>query len=190
MALVLILFSLFRKSDMSGAFLTVEVAPSGSKIKINGNSAKEGKTEVRHGDVSVEVSRKGFKSVTQSIALEEGDDRYVGIALQSDDSTTSDWYETHEKDKAKAEGISSRVFDDSSENDVEKYPLIKQLPRIGSGNSYRVDYGTSENNNQNGPPRIFITSPSPRGRQVALSWIKTSGWDVSDYKIVFINKEP
>ncbi len=187
--LIFLVISLVR-SPKNSAKLTVEVAPSGSTIKINGKKVRAGQSSQHAGKITVEVSRKGFKTVTETITLGEYDDRYVGIALQSDDSSTSDWYDKHENDRMRAEGISSRVFDDSTENDIDKSPIIKELPYISAGNKYRIDYGTSEGDDPDKPVRIFITAPTAAIRQSALDWIKASGWDVSDYKIVFINRSP
>lgn len=69
-------------------------------------------------------------------------------------------------------------------NVIKNNGLLKFLPFVGGGLSFKVDYRITYEVNQ---PyiTITITSPSTTGRQEALAWIRSLGYNPSKYNIQY-----
>ena len=168
------------------AALTITAVPAVSHIRINGQGAKQGVNKVRPGSKEIEVTMPGFSPVVQTISVQKGDKKAVSIVLSSNSSQTANWYFTHPADEKTAEGLSSRANDAISKQLAQTSPLIKLLPFVAGGLAFRVDYGNQPGTNA-GLPLIFITAQTPQTQQAGLDWIKSLGYDLSDYKIKLIS---
>lgn len=173
------------------ASITIEVVPSGSRIKLDSKSGKEGVNRVKPGQHKVLVSRPGFASAEQDVELKKGENRYVGIGLNPNTNQTANWYSTHPNDRSKYESISSKNFDSLSKQISQEVPLIKKLPWIGAGFEYRIDYGVPpEGASGEHQVAIYITAPNQKAQQDALTWIEHQGYDPSKLEIVYKISNP
>ncbi len=183
---------IFRNSVGTTANLQIEVAPSKSTLTINGNNSKGGSIKVKPGKYDISVSKKGFVTQSQAINIIASESKFVGFVLVPNTPETKDWYQFNQSDNYKAQGISSTLATSSSSDALKQLPFIQELPYIGPGYYYRVDYGYLDSNAQ-GSPVVFISSASNvthQARQAALTWIREKGYDVSDFKVVFRTMEP
>jgi hypothetical protein len=64
--------------------------------------------------------------------------------------------------------------------------LFSQLPIIGAASLYKISVGRGAVSNGSSYI-VVITAATPQARQYALQWIRTQGYDPSDYKITFVN---
>ncbi len=173
------------------AKLTIEIAPiNGSKLMVNGQGRRAGSIRVRPGQIRVSVTRTGFGGFNQTITVAKGDKKYVGIILQPNTPATANWYADHPADNSKAQSISSKSFDNDSQQTLAKAPLIKELPFLAAGSEFRIDYGVNPDDTSGNSPVIYITAPNATARADALTWIKYQGYNSSDYKIIYVNKSP
>ena len=165
------------------AKLEVEITPSDSTLMVSGEEHKEGVIKVKPGNYTINVSRQGFESVSTTVSASKGQTRYVGVVLVSNSPSTQDWYEAHPEDAKKAEGISSRNFDQSSESRAQEMPILKELPWID--HLYRVDYGPSQRNPNDGEAiALYVTHYSEAGRNQALEWLKFKGHTSENTEII------
>ena len=186
LAAVLILFIVLISHQQSlSATINITAVPGSSEITINGNAAKQGINKVQPGAKKVIVSFNGFAAQTQSFSIGAGGSKTINVVLSSNSPATANWYLTHPKDEQTAEGISSRSNDALAQQSLKNAPLIKLLPFVSGGLEFRVDYGSQPGASAN-KPTIYITAPTPEGQQAGLAWIKSIGYDPSNYDIQYV----
>lgn len=181
----LIFYGLYQSSKNKEltASITIEVVPNGAKSTINGRGVREGTTKLKPGVAEIIISKKGFETIKQTVVLKDGEPRYFGFALVSNSASTADWYDKHPEDAKKAEGISSRNYDESSAKDAQETPFIMELPFVSSDERFRIDYGQSDTDNNR--IIIYISANTQEARDAALLWIKSVGYDPSELNIVY-----
>lgn len=181
--IVLLLVFALRNSRLN-ASLDVEVTPSKAGVKLNGKNTDHGLTKVAAGTFKVEVSMKGFETISKTVRLAKGERKYIGIILNPNSSDTQNWYLDNASDQKKAEGISSKNFDQNSKSQRELLPIIKILPFIDQ--FYRIDYGVSSNA-PNDPSRValYVTYYSEQGKQDAIDFLKFKRVDIEKTEIIY-----
>ncbi len=169
------------------ASLDVQVTPVSSIIKINGNTSSAGNIKVKPGTYKIIVTRNGFGSQSKTVKVAKNKTVYVGIYLLPDSSSTSSWYSTHPGDQRILEAITGNEFDSISSQLSAYTPLLKELPFIGPGLDFRIDYG-NESGNKSNIPVIYITAPTAAAQQEGLTWIKSQGYDTSKLIIKYVTE--
>ena len=186
-----LIFLLSKHTASQVARINVAVSPASAVITINGQPAKSGENSVTAtGSFEVVAKKSGFASISQFVTVKRGDNTYVGLILTPNGSATANWFYEHPSDEQISSEIISKQYDISSNQSAQSVPLIKKLPYLGTGLLYRVDYGVDPNHSSSTTPAIYITANTPQGRQNALYWITSEGYDLSQLKIVFINSQP
>lgn len=178
----------FGPKSPSGT-LTVEAAPSGAAITIDGKKARVGKSTVPAGQHSVQATKDGFDKQVQIIAVKDGDSVEVGFILDPSAESTKDWYDKHPDDQKLAEGISSHVADYTSSANTKANSLLQLLPvsySDGQGGSVSIDYGKPVGNSQE--QGVYISTNNPEDRQDALTWIRNRGYDPATMDVVFYSE--
>jgi hypothetical protein len=186
---IFLLGALLVSTDRRLTALTLQVSPTISKITLDGKSVKVGTFGVSPGTHKVVASYPGFTTQSKTFTNQSGATAYVGIALLPDSTATSDWYTTHPDDQKVLEEISGKSFDATSQQITQTAPLIKELPYIGPGLEFRVDYGNGTGANSS-KIIIYITAPDQPSQQDALTWIKGQGFNPSKLDIQYITGQP
>lgn len=180
----------FTKDRQKTAIIEIEAVPTGVKILINNRGVRNGKSKIEPGSYSITVSRDGFETQNKSFSLKPGEQKYFGFVLKSNSPLTKNWYAEHPKDSSIAEGISSKEFDISTSQAIKDVPLINDLPYLGAGLEFSIDYGAPAPGESADKPAIYITSNTPAGKQEALDWIRRKGYDPNTLSIVYVDKAP
>lgn len=168
------------------ATLTVEVVPGGSTVTVNGRGVRSGELKVKPGKYTVKASKKGFETYAEDFDLKKNDSKFFGAALVSNSPETANWYKDHPKDQQIAESVSTKLAEEGSSEALSNAPLIRALPLIGAGSTYRIDYGYDRKlTGKANMPIIYVSANTAEARQRALRWIRHQGVDISEYKIVF-----
>jgi hypothetical protein len=186
----IIAFSIFyivQQSTLT-ASVDIEASPLSSVITINDKNTGQGITKLKPGDIVINISLKGFIPYKTSLHLSKGDNKYIGVVLKSDSADTADWYQNHPADESMAEKVSGKQFDSISEQQVKAEPFISMLPFISAGFEFRIDYGAATDSSSK--PVIYIQTATQQGRDDALTWIKSSGFDPTTMNIVYIDNQP
>jgi hypothetical protein len=166
------------------AKLTLEVAPTGSHININGNAVRGGQLKVKPGSYHLTFSQNGFSDYSKDVQLTKGESSFVGVSLSPNSAATADWYKSHPEDAKKAEGISSKNFDQISLDQQRRLPLIKELPFIDL--LWRVDYGRSvQHPNDPGAVAVYVSYYTEAAKKDAQDWLKFKGYDLSKLEIIY-----
>lgn len=170
--------------------LTVEVAPIGSSITIDGDGVRGGTHKVVAGTHRITATKKGFKSQTQTITTKPGDTSYAGFILEASDPDLADWYENNEADQKWAEGISSHISDYESERTFASNSILQLLPYSfgnGKGDLIEISFGTPLVRSST-QQAVYVTADMSDDRQAALDWIKNNGFDPTNVDIVFYSQ--
>ena len=179
---VLAFLTISREKNVS--YIDLVVVPSGSSVKLDGKGVKSGLLAVAPGNHKIIVSRPGFSTQTENISLELKEQRFVGIGLLPNSPETRSWYRDHPDEQLILESISSRSFDQFSEDIVKKVPLVAELPFIDQ--LYRIDYGASRQQPSNpSAVAIYVKYYSQSGKQQAIDWIKFKGYDPANLEIIY-----
>jgi hypothetical protein len=162
--------------------LTVKVAPRDSSVTLNGKSYKNGTYKIKAGEYNLSITREGFTSINTKVTL-EGDNASVAYILESNSPSTANWYENNQEDTAIAEGIHGDEYEATISAQKESAPIIDQLPFIGPGFEYRIDYGPDDKDNKK--VIIYVSANSEDAKKNALQWIKDQGTDPGKLNIVY-----
>lgn len=173
-----------EKADMGT--ITTAITPSVATITIDGQKVKEGSVKVEPGRHAVAFSYKGFTPASRQVTVAKNEEVFVGEILAPSSPETQNWYLEHPEDRQKAEGISSSDYGQLVKTVSQKYPILADLPVAES--SFRIDYGKSQKQPDNVEAvGIYIRAIDQQGRDDALNWIRTFGYDPDDYEIIYIN---
>jgi hypothetical protein len=164
--------------------VTIEMSPYSATLTVNGKKRKQGTLAVRPGIIKATASKKGFGTQTKSVSAIAGQTAYIGFPLISTDESTVTWYGTHKKDQSWFEHIVGKANIAEGETVLQQLPLAKELPYIGPGLTYRIDYG--EPLPGTSTPGVYITAPTEEGHQNALAWLTRNGYNPSGLHIKYI----
>lgn len=164
------------------ALLEIQVVPSDASIFINDKGAREGINRLKPGNYTVKAVYEGFKPEEKIVTLYDQQTSYVGFVL-SDDGAALNWYQAHPEDEKKSEGISSRIFDETSKALTQSNPVFSKLPYDDLNGPFSINYGASKA--RKGGTVVSISFSTPKSRQKALQWIREQGSDPSDLEIRF-----
>lgn len=169
------------------ATFTLEFAPKSASALVGGTKIGQGIHKIIPGSYEIVVSKNGFKTKKVTVkAIKGGDENYIGIVLESESADTKNWFDTHPDDQKLAEKISSRSYDAESDK-AAKIPILADLPFIGPGEYFRIDYNGLTDKGQ---ASISITFVDEESKDEALQWMETQGYKASDYDIAFVFKQP
>lgn len=165
------------------ATVNIEATPLSSSVTIDGHHVSQGVNKVRPGIIVVTVSLTGFGDFSTKVKIAANETKYVGAILQSNTSDTANWYEQHPEDQTMAERIASKQFDATSQKQIKAEPFLKELPFTAAGFEFKIDYGAPPANSDKST--IYIQSDTQTGRDDALIWIRSHGYDPTKMNIVY-----
>lgn len=173
-------------SGLNNSYIETLVTPVGSAVKIDGHGVTSGKHNLKPGNHVVTASKNGFVTQQQTIILKNNEARFAGFVLVSSSPNTVNWYKQHPTDQSLGESIASRNFDQTSKDATVANPLLKKLPYIGPGFSFRIDYGVPSSKTKINQTGIYVRYETELGKQAALQWIKNQNVDPSTLDIIYI----
>lgn len=183
---VCITFTIFITNKSST--IKILTTPTYSNITINGKPIKDGTSSISPGTYIVSVSYPGFRTQSKRIIINNKHSVFVGVSLIPNSSKTSSFYSNNQYQEKIAESISSNNNITGSKLIIKNEPIIKFLPYIGPSAEYEINYKT--NNSNPGNPYIVISSATPIGKQDAMKWIRSKGFDPTYINIIFNNNSP
>lgn len=169
--------------------LLLEVSPRPATIVVDGKSkTKVGSIYLSPGAHSIKASMAGFVDQTQKVTTTKSGKSELIIILTPSSFIGSDWLASHYSEDMYRQGLASKSIGAISKKTSVDLPLLKELPYIGAGFAYRIDYGVSPTSSSN--TQIIITAPDAQSQQDAVSWIKSKGYDPTAYDISYITSQP
>ncbi|MFZ1249552.1 MAG: PEGA domain-containing protein [Candidatus Saccharimonadales bacterium] len=173
----------FYLTQRYSAKITVEFTPASSTATLDGKKIGAGTLRVRPGSKTIRVTHPGFSEASQVYSLRKHETTYVGVVLESNSPSTTNWYSTHPADQKLVEKIAGLNMESVARKALILEPFIKELPFVGPGGIFRVDYGQTDS--ATGKPKIIIQADSKEAADDALSWIRTKGYKPESMKITY-----
>lgn len=157
------------------------VAPSSAKITANGKTIGSGSQYLAPGTYEIAVSAKNFNTKKQQIIVTKGDKQQVFVALSAANEEGVKWIEAHQRAYLDIEGKGGEYLAQKGKEKRDAFPIIELLPY--TEDNYTIGYKSPSED------RLIITihATSSLDRQVALSRIKSWGYDPANYEIDFID---
>lgn len=188
-AAVLIIFVFvlgLQSRDKTAAIDVQSAVPDDINVTIDGAKvASNGKVDIKPGNHSLNAQRSGFESQTQTVTVNQGETKTVRLLLTPNGQDGYDWARNHPNQFLEYESKASQTFVQTSQDLTQKYPLIAHLPEIHP--NWRVDYGKSvaHPNDPNALAIIITYGGSDIDKQNAINWIKSQGFNPSDYETIY-----
>lgn len=178
------IISLLSFNHAGEVSVDIAVVPSDATIHIGDTSiTNKQSVYLKPGDYSITVSKDGFESTTQKITVSEDTTAHIIAALYPVSSDATAWYNAHQDDYYKLEGIAGTVANEAGQEFINKYPITGSLPIQKA--TYLIGYKKTDNQKN-----IIITITAYEGyRESALQEIRNLGFDPSNYTIEFNDYE-
>lgn len=169
--------------------LLLEISPRVATIVIDGKSkTKPGNIYLIPGEHSVKASMSGFSDQVQKVTTTKDGKAELVIILVPSSSVGTDWLAAHYSESMYRESLASKSISSNSNKTKTDLPLLKELPYIGAGFEFRIDYGVSPNDSS--VTQIIITAPDSQSQQDAITWIRSKGYDPAAYNIRYVTGQP
>ncbi len=163
--------------------IEIKAVPSNATVRIGDKNYKVGRIGLEPGDHTVTVSRDGFESNTQEVAVRAGEFETVLVALTPVSQDAQAWAARNADLYRQIEDIGGEEAREAGTEIREHNPLISVLPYRGV--LFDIDYRLSAQD----PNRVVIqvTADSAGTRVLAIERIRDFGYEPTDYEIEFVN---
>lgn len=175
---------LFRGSGGSEATLNVQSIPNDLTLTLDGHQIPaNGKVKIKAGKHTLEGSRSGFQSYTETFVSADQPLEYK-MYLYANSAEGREWGKNNPEQQTELEEQASRRYDEIQRRLRIKYPILKELPYVGDG--FQATYAKSKSDPKN-PEAISVVIEvfGPQGKRKALEWIKGYGWDINTLDVVW-----
>lgn len=178
---VLLAYLLFRPGS-----ILISSFPSDATITVNGKPYSEGKQiSLSAGNKTIVLQRTGFFEKTITAKVKAGETTHLNVTMNVDPQFLANGGQLNldAADTARGEGLLGNEIESKGQIITKDNPIIQLLPYIGS--NFRVDYGVSQKNPDSDAQALYITAPTAAGRQAALDWIRSQGYDPAKLEIIY-----
>ncbi len=168
--------------------IVVDSVPQDLTLKMDGKKVKSvGAIGVQPGTYTLEGSRTGFATKKVTVTVKAGETKNVTMYLDPNSKAGEDWLgdEKNLNQIVKREGEKGREHDEAVDKAIRSNGLIKELPYIGPGYSWRIDYGPALADAKfPDQPTIYISGKTQDDRESALIWLRSGGYHPENMNIV------
>lgn len=171
--------------------IVVESVPTDLTLTLSGKRiAANGKQTITPGKYTLEGKRAGFETTKQEITVKAKQSQNVFMYMAANGAEGDQWLRDHPDEAIKLETIGGREHKEAVEEAIDQNEFIRQLPYLGPGLAWRIDYGGAAPDNKfPEQPTIYISARDEEARADALQWMRTNGWDPDGMNIVFKPKD-
>ncbi|MFF0265818.1 S-layer protein [Kribbella sp. NPDC004536] len=164
--------------------LTVTSIPSDLTLRLDGHEIPaNGQVKVKSGRHTLEGSRRGFQSYTQTVDI-SGKGLDYRMYLYANSAEGREWAQKNPKQELELEREAGKHYDEMVARLRAKYPVMAYLPYVGDG--FEATQAPSKSDPKN-PEAISLAIEvyGPQGRTKALEWIHAYGWDLATLDIIW-----
>jgi PEGA domain len=162
--------------------VSIEVIPDNSLVYINNKSAAPGTVYLKPGVYKFKASKEGFIDdiITVTIDNERED---ISLIPQPNSQEAFEWIKDNPDIQIDREAIAGSMSERKAKEIEKNDPIINLLPYDDLIGPFSIDYGPSKKRVNS----IFldINNSSPQGRENALKWLKSQGYDATDLEIIY-----
>jgi hypothetical protein len=178
MVILLLWFIINSLTKVGKNKLELVIVPAYATVTVNGEKVGSKELYLDDGEYNIQITSPGFTSFNNTFSVPDTKGPIVAL-LRAESPEAQEWAAKNQAAYQQAEGIASEAITDSSEQRLEEYPIVGDLPVAAS--FYRVDYSLADESNL----VLQITADTEIGRQAAIENIRTLGYEPTDYRIEF-----
>lgn len=168
----------------SGTKLTVRSIPSDLTLRLDGHEIPaNGEVSVKAGKHTLEGSRRGFETYTNTIDV-SGKALNYKMYLYANSAEGREWAQQNPSQESELEHEAGQNYDEMNERLRAKYPVLAYLPYVGDG--FEATQAPSKTDPKN-PQAISLAIEvfGPQGKTKALQWIEGYGWNLDSLDIIW-----
>lgn len=163
-------------------------SPKDASILLDGKQTiASGEHHLSVGQHSATAHFDGFADQSITFNVPSSGESTEYLVLIPNSQRGYDWLSAHPDESKNREDYGSQLFSKDQQRRLEKNPIIKDLPYVGPGSEYRVDYGQGSGASSDSIT-VYITYYVPAGKQKALDWMTRMGYSPTAYTIVYQDK--
>jgi hypothetical protein len=164
--------------------LTVQSIPNDLTLTLDGHQIPaNGEVKIKSGQHTLVGSRRGFESYTTTITAGSDPVSYQ-MYLYANGAEGREWAHQNPEQEYELEARAGRNFDEMQERLRARYPIIAFLPYIGDGFEATRTASKTDPKNPNAIS-IVIEVYGPTGKQKAMQWIQSNGWDLDSLDMIW-----
>lgn len=168
----------------SSTKLTVQSIPSDLTLRLDGHEIPaNGEVKVKSGKHTLEGSRRGFQSFSQTVDI-SGKALNYRMYLYANSPEGREWAQKNPEQELELEREAGKHFDEMNARLRAKYPVLAYLPYVGDGFEATQAPSKSDPNNPEAMS-LAIEVFGPQGKTKALQWIHGYGWDPATLDIIW-----
>jgi len=169
----------FIRRDMGE--VVIDALPTYATITIDGKKSGQGSKFLSEGSHKIEVSASGFDSTSQTIVVKKAEKQTFLASLLSANSEGEKWVQDHAELYKKFEEKGAINAQEKGAKAQKEFPIVSLLPY--EDDTYIVGYRMPKEDEL----VITIRGTSSLARQLALSRIKSWGYDPAEFSIEFVD---
>lgn len=175
--LIVFLVVIITHRLINSATIDLVATPSSSTIYLDSHKVTNGKIGVTPGKHTITVSKSGFLNQKMDIDAKSGETSQAFFILESNDPSTSNWYNEHIEDQELLEMITGFKNTEQIQQSIQEYPLYAFLPEHTM--NYKLDHGSCEFADF----CVFVTVPNDT-HDPAIHILKGYDNDIGRYYII------
>src|SRR5581483_1514584 len=109
--------------------VTIEVAPTDSKVTINGTPAKAGVQYLAAGSYEIRATRSGFADDSKNIKVQQNQPISVYLIPTPNTPEALNWLKANPDEQAQREILGGKKFNADQAFIKSTYPLLQKLPQ-------------------------------------------------------------
>lgn len=170
----------FHKSSNVNLF----ISPGPAKVIVdNSKQVQAGTFYLAPGKHTFKASFEGFYNKTINFTATTNL-QTLNILLEPSTQVGFDWLKNHPDDARARQKVGGEQYNQAATQLLREFPIVAKLPYQGPGGEYAIGYGSLISNKLG----IDITFYTTAGKQSALEWLQSQGYDMSTFSILYIDK--
>lgn len=159
----------------------VEVVPRDATVVLSNKQPlpSSGVAYIAPGEYKVTVKKEGFTTQTRDLRVSAAAVPYIYIGLSGESREAKSWQERNARDYQKLEIITVEKNRDYTTLFRSANPIVEILPIKDP--YYTIDY----RNRNDTSIELIIHGTSPRYREAAVAYLRSKGYEPTDYHVVY-----
>lgn len=158
----------------------VEIVPRDAQVKLDKKTiTSRGTAWIAPGEYTATIERDGFTTQTRTIRVSENAVPYIYIALAGQTDEAKKWQASHQSDYQRLELLTIQKSREYNTRFKSNNPIVNILPIKDP--YYTIDY----RNHDDTTVELIIYGTSPRYRKSAIEFLRSKGYDPTDYRVSY-----
>jgi len=164
--------------------VSIKVIPSDAQVFIDGKQSVAGDVYLKPGTYTFSAKKKGFLE-DKLVVIVDSTEESIGLIPEPNSDEARRWQKDNPALQLQREEIGGKRAALEGEYVAKNTPLIEYLPYTDVSGPFTIDFGSSKSRQYG--TFLEINNSSAKGREKALQWIRSKGYDPTDFEIRYDN---